>query len=103
MDLVTKNRVSCCIRSGAVRRCEGLHGSRSISHELTMNMRSKSLTSAGMSSSKCLVSSGFRSSGRYGAVYLWMFSQSIPRNHGWACAEERGVSDNAAEVPMTRP
>ncbi len=31
-----------------------------------------------------------------------MFSQSMPRNHGWACAEEEGVSKTAAETPMTR-
>lgn len=39
-------------------------------------------TSGGMSGSKWRVSSGLRSSGRNGAGYLRILSQSIPLNHG---------------------
>jgi hypothetical protein len=34
------------------------------------------------------VSSAFLSSGRYGAGYLWMFNQSMPRNQGWVLEGE---------------
>ena len=83
---VAQDGVAGSIRSGAVRRGEGLHrcgatGVRALIPPRRMGLRSV-LTSGGMSSSKWRVSSALRSSGRYGAGYLWMFSQSIPRNHG---------------------
>ena len=53
-----------------------------------------------MSSSKWRVSSGFFSSGWYGAGYLWIFSQSIPLNQG--CILSKGIQSSCSQVRVFR-
>jgi len=91
VHLVLEQRVACCICRRSVRRSKWLRWKSHISYlrlplcTLKPVLKGTRLTSAGISSSKCRVSSGLRSCGLKGASVRWILSQSIPLNHTCAC------------------
>lgn len=64
VHLVPQEGIARSIRRGSICRCQRLPV---LMRLRTLGKNGRRLTSAGMSSSKCRVSAGLRSSGRYGA------------------------------------
>lgn len=92
VHLVLEHRVPCCVRRCPIRRGKRLRSRELvISHFLCAPKPEEAtrLTSAGMSSSKCRVSSALRSCGLKGASVRWILSQSIPLNQTCACVGSR--------------
>ena len=92
VHLVLEHWVARCVRWHSIRRSKRLYCPSQYQfppHFLCAAKAEKGIrlrrTSAGMSSSKCRVSSGLRSCGLNGASIRWILSQSIPLNQTCAC------------------